>query len=431
MNLVGEEFGEWKVLRYSGNNKWRCKCSCGTEKDVRGDSLIRKESLSCGHYRNQDRIIDISGQTFGEWKVLEYINKGFWKCQCSCGAIKSVYSRALRTGNSMSCGHLSTEKFRKTMLDRYGDIAPNRINSPREERLIHIVNNKDKLVKFIESYGYKPTIDELCKDLDVTKSYFRNKIHSLRLDSEVRFLESVSDAEISLRRYVQSICTSSIIYNSRDIITPYEIDIYIPDRKLAIEFNGNYWHSTAFKDKYYHQRKTLECAKQGIRLIHVYEYEWEDTIVKNVIKNIIKNALIINNVSVDLDNVIISNATKNEILEINKMILHKVNDNNNVICAKYEGNIVGFMELDRNYIHNMLSSNKDIIKAMLKYINSGNILDEVYIDLDIGKFFGKTLTEVGFTSSIKDVTEPKLIYKKLGNEIYGSGFLKMRYKYKY
>lgn len=133
----------------------------------------------------------------------------------------------------------------------------------------------------------------------------------------------------------------------------------------------------------------------------------------------------------DLDNVIISNATKNEILEINNMILHKINDNNTVICAKYEGNIVGFMELDKNYIHNILSSNKDIIKAMLKYINSGNILDEVYIDLDIGKFFGKTLTEVGFTSSIKDVTEPKLIYKKLGNEISGSGFLKMRYKYKY
>ena len=29
----------------------------------------------------------------------------------------------------------------------------------------------------------------------------------------------------------------------RDIIPPYELDIYIPDKKIAIEYDGLHWHS--------------------------------------------------------------------------------------------------------------------------------------------------------------------------------------------
>ena len=34
--------------------------------------------------------------------------------------------------------------------------------------------------------------------------------------------------------------------------TLYEIDIYLPDYKLGIEYNGEYWHSSTFKNKNYH-----------------------------------------------------------------------------------------------------------------------------------------------------------------------------------
>jgi hypothetical protein len=61
----------------------------------------------------------------------------------------------------------------------------------------------------------------------------------------------------------------------RDILTGMELDIYIPEMKLAIEYNGLYWHSEACgKDNKYHLNKLNACNEQGIRLIQVFEDEW-------------------------------------------------------------------------------------------------------------------------------------------------------------
>ena len=59
------------------------------------------------------------------------------------------------------------------------------------------------------------------------------------------------------------------------LIPPYDVDIYCPDIKLAIEANGVYWHrESAGKDKWYHSNKTAMCNEQGVRLIHIYDTEW-------------------------------------------------------------------------------------------------------------------------------------------------------------
>lgn len=45
IDLTGQKFGEWTVIEYVGDSKWKCKCSCGTEKNVDGYDL-RKERLN-------------------------------------------------------------------------------------------------------------------------------------------------------------------------------------------------------------------------------------------------------------------------------------------------------------------------------------------------------------------------------------------------
>lgn len=56
----------------------------------------------------------------------------------------------------------------------------------------------------------------------------------------------------------------------------FDIDIYIPDFKLGIEFNGLYWHSqyAGGKLQNYHLNKTLLANKNGVNLIHIFEDEW-------------------------------------------------------------------------------------------------------------------------------------------------------------
>jgi hypothetical protein len=78
--------------------------------------------------------------------------------------------------------------------------------------------------------------------------------------------------------------------SDRSILNGKEVDIYIPEKKVAIEFNGAYWHTTEFKDKNYHYQKSLECEKAGIRLIHVWEWLWNNPTKRKVLINIIKSA---------------------------------------------------------------------------------------------------------------------------------------------
>jgi hypothetical protein len=81
----------------------------------------------------------------------------------------------------------------------------------------------------------------------------------------------------------------SIQTNVRTIIPPYELDLFFPDYSLAIELNGNFWHSEigGGKDKTYHLTKTELCIDNNIRIIQIFQDEWEDTIKRDIIKSII------------------------------------------------------------------------------------------------------------------------------------------------
>lgn len=79
------------------------------------------------------------------------------------------------------------------------------------------------------------------------------------------------------------------ITNDRKILDGKELDIYIPSKKIAIEFDGIYWHNELNKSKLYHLNKTIECEKKGIRLIHIFEDEWltKKSILSSMIENIL------------------------------------------------------------------------------------------------------------------------------------------------
>lgn len=101
----------------------------------------------------------------------------------------------------------------------------------------------------------------------------------------------ISNLEKELQDYIKTLIDKNkIIFNNKKLVKGLEIDIYIPSHKLAIEFDGLYWHSELKgKGKEYHLYKTEECIKQGIHLIHVFEDEWRYK--KDIVKSRIKNHL--------------------------------------------------------------------------------------------------------------------------------------------
>lgn len=101
--------------------------------------------------------------------------------------------------------------------------------------------------------------------------------------------KTVSAKEKQVLDFVKEVYSGEVIENCRTVIKPYEFDIYIPSLHLAVEFNGTYWHSAELKPKNYHLEKTLACAERGVRLIHVFEWEWDQN--EALIKSLLLKAL--------------------------------------------------------------------------------------------------------------------------------------------
>ena len=100
-----------------------------------------------------------------------------------------------------------------------------------------------------------------------------------------------------LAEYIKNTYGTKIILNSKNIIPPKEIDIYLPEYNLAIEFNGLHWHSPNRYDSKehwfdYHENKIIACREKGIKLLHIWEkYLDHKQLIDDAIDNKIDNNL--------------------------------------------------------------------------------------------------------------------------------------------
>ncbi len=128
--------------------------------------------------------------------------------------------------------------------------------------------------------------------------------------------------EIELLNFIKELIPGlNIVERSKHIIPPKEIDIYLPELKLAIEYNGLYWHShSRLQDKNYHLNKTKSCKEQDIQLIHIFEDEW--VFKKDIVKSRLSALCGVNSkiYARQCDIRIISNDEKNTFLERNHIL---------------------------------------------------------------------------------------------------------------
>lgn len=81
---------------------------------------------------------------------------------------------------------------------------------------------------------------------------------------------------------------------NKQILKPREIDIYLPDKDIAVEFHGMYWHTHwSAEDEKSNKLKTYikykDCGDKGIRLITIFEHEWKNRAQQ--IKRLLRNAI--------------------------------------------------------------------------------------------------------------------------------------------
>ena len=93
----------------------------------------------------------------------------------------------------------------------------------------------------------------------LTESKFRKDICPYCREQKYK-----SVAELEILDFVRSISQTTVLSGNRSQIFPLELDIYLPDQKIAIEYCGLYWHSELRgKHQDYH------LTKLRLSLIHI------------------------------------------------------------------------------------------------------------------------------------------------------------------
>ena len=98
-----------------------------------------------------------------------------------------------------------------------------------------------------------------------------------------------SRAELEIYDLVKSYFLDTIS-GDKKLISPLELDIVVPSKKIAIEYGGLFWHSELQgKDRNYHLNKLQKCNEIGYKLITIFEDEWlnKQDIVENRLKHIL------------------------------------------------------------------------------------------------------------------------------------------------
>lgn len=142
---------------------------------------------------------------------------------------------------------------------------------------------------FIEKVKELKNTKALSKFFNVDSSAINLRIISTNSRQYIEQFRSYPEIEIS-----ELLDSLGINYtsNTREIITPFELDFYIPEHNMAIEFNGTFWHNSEYKANNYHQKKSMLAEEKGIFIYHIWQNEWDNN--RDRIINQLKNLFHLN-----------------------------------------------------------------------------------------------------------------------------------------
>ena len=338
-------------------------------------------------------------------------------------------------------------KFKETMINRYGCDHPSKIeeirerHSKRERELGYdiILNKwKDYVIPLFTKEEYKGmqrivvTYRWKCVKCgyEFEQKNIASGFHSKEIGSPYLpvcpkcypISHTESFAEKELVNFIKLIYNEEIIENDKTIIKPYELDIYLPEKNIAIEFDGLFWHSeNKGKDKNYHINKTELCNNKNIHLIHIFEDEW--LYKQNIVKDRIKSILGIDRKRIYARKCIIKEIdiqTSNEFLENNHL---QGKDNAKIRYGLfYENELVSVMtfgkpRFNKNYQYELIRFSSKIgyqvigdASKLLTYFINQYYPESIISYADIRYSNGKLYEAIGFT--ILGKSPPNYFYIK-------------------
>lgn len=299
----------------SGRVVCKCRCTCGNIAVVEAKNILSWRRISCGCYRhseerskkykqwckdNPDKLAK-AGRKISEWyknnpdKVAERSAKFSQWCKDNPDKVSDIgkavskwYSEnrdAVKIKSENNSKLFMNDEFVKSRSESYKRTRDrNRLLSVNFEELIRVIHADylDDLVNGkLNSGSIIKTKCPICGEFDehllnnvfILKSG-KLKRYSAPLCSSCVNKQITSSYEQEIADYISTFYKGECIRNNRSILNGKELDLYYPEKKIAIEFNGNYWHDENHKPRDYHYNKFRACLDNNILLISIFELEW-------------------------------------------------------------------------------------------------------------------------------------------------------------
>jgi hypothetical protein len=271
-----------KLEKYGDENYVNAKKSRQTKLEKYGDENYRNDEqikITCLERYGSENPFGSSSIIQKTTQILEdrYGGRG-WKSSVISETIRNTNLEKYGVDNAMCNGDIS-KKSRDTRRKKYFG----------EDVYAQLTTNLSEIYsKYVDDNSL--SISKLSEDLGLdrntlSRSFIREGFAIL----DRKYSCSTSAGEDYLHKILMDIKPDlNVVRNTRDVIPPKEIDLWIPEYNLGIEYHGSYWHSEDRVNNLHYQKAAL-AKERGIRLIQIFDFELIESLEE--IKNILKASL--------------------------------------------------------------------------------------------------------------------------------------------
>ena len=264
------------------------------------DSYLR--NLGVSHPMQNTKVVEKSKDTlFNNYGVqhpmesVEIRNRQMQTCLSNYGVEYPMQCESIRN------------KAKTTCIQRYNSNSYTASKQSIENQIIDS-SKIDVYMSFRSSphdfitqhYSQEPTCKQIANDVGVTDT----TVYDILIKNDCRNLATYhcSNMEHEVMNFLKSLIPDiRIIQHDRTLISPYELDIYLPQYNIAIECDPTYTHNSSFSTVWsddilpyrYHQKKTELCEQVGVRLLHIFGYQWNNHryIVESILRNLLHRTI--------------------------------------------------------------------------------------------------------------------------------------------
>jgi hypothetical protein len=247
-------------------------CACANA------SVSAKVSKSKSEYSDEKKIAINDKRKDTTLKIYGVTNNG--QTKTATDAHKRLYQDVILV-------NLITTGIKKTKLKNHGDENYNNRPLAKETCLTRYgvenswLTTESKKNPNLVNLHVKELLAQDYEKYTILEIAEKNNVH---VQTVYRYLgyhglknpfKSSFEKEIEI--YLKSLGVTNILLNKRTIIGK-ELDIYLPEYNLAIEYNGLYWHHDGIPHitKTYHYEKFKKCEEKGITLLTIFGNTWDE-----------------------------------------------------------------------------------------------------------------------------------------------------------